>query len=105
MGIAVYIARVGIRESVNCSPFRPDIGFSPRAYRHKPGKSGTFSKVDVARRRRFSTDRKLAVVAETMQPGMSIGHVARRRGLQPGVPLEPRMSEGGREAARADDEC
>jgi hypothetical protein len=26
----------------------------------------------VARRRRFSTDMKLAVVAETMQPGMSI---------------------------------
>src|SRR5437762_6028686 len=35
--------------------------------------SDTFSKVEVitgvARRRRFSTDLKLAVVAETMQPG------------------------------------
>jgi len=41
--------------------------------------SDTFSKVEVitgvARRRRFSTDLKLAVVAETMQPGMSISYV------------------------------
>jgi transposase len=35
---------------------------------------------DVARRRRFSIDLKLAVVAETMQPGMSISYVARRHG-------------------------
>jgi hypothetical protein len=38
--------------------------------------SDTFSNIEVitgvARRRRFSTDLKLAVVAETMQPGMSI---------------------------------
>jgi hypothetical protein len=38
--------------------------------------SDSFSRVEVitgiARRRRFSTDQKLAVVAETMQPGMSI---------------------------------
>jgi transposase len=38
--------------------------------------SETFSKVEVitgvARRRRFPMDQKLAVVAETMQPGMSI---------------------------------
>jgi transposase len=44
--------------------------------------SETFSRVEVitgvARRRRFSTERKLAVVAETMQPGMSISYVARR---------------------------
>ena len=56
--------------------------------------SDTFSKVEVingvACRRRFSTDLKLAVVAETMQPGMSISYVARRHGLspRPGVPLE-----------------
>jgi hypothetical protein len=30
----------------------------------------------VAHRRRFSTDLKLAVVAETIQPGMSISYVA-----------------------------
>ena len=54
--------------------------------RHTP-MSDTFSKVEVitgvARRRRFSTDVKLAVVAETMQPGMSISYVARRHGLSP----------------------
>ena len=40
--------------------------------------SETFSKVEVitgvARRRRFPMDQKLAVVAETMQPGMSISY-------------------------------
>ena len=56
--------------------------------------SETFSKVEVitgvARRRRFTTEQKLAVVAETMQPGMSISYVARRHGLspEPGVPME-----------------
>ena len=38
--------------------------------------SDTFSRVEVitgvARRRRFTTEQKLAVVTETMQPGMSI---------------------------------
>ena len=49
--------------------------------------SDTFSRVEiitgVARRRRFTTEQKLAVVAETMQPGMSISYVARRHGLSP----------------------
>ena len=67
--------------------------------------SDTFSKVEVitgvARRRRFSTDLKLAAVAETMQPGMSISYVARRHGLTPelGIPLETldeRRRQGGR---------
>src|SRR5438874_3600335 len=72
--------------------------------------SDTFSKVEVitgvARRRRFSTDLKLAVIAETMQPGMSISYVARRHGLSPSLLFRWRllMSEGGREAVRADDE-
>src|SRR5947208_5955462 len=73
--------------------------------------SDTFSKVEVitgvARRRRFSTDLKLAVVAETMQPGMSISYVARRHGLSPSLVFfrwRRLMSEGGREAVRADDE-
>jgi transposase len=72
--------------------------------------SDPFSKVEVitgvARRRRFSTDVKLAVVAETMQPGMSISYVARRHGLSPSLVFRWRrlMSEGGREAVRADDE-
>ena len=66
--------------------------------------SDTFSKVEVitgvARRRRFSTDLKLAVVAETMQPGMSVSYVARRHGLSPSLVFRWRqlMSEGGKEA-------
>src|SRR5271154_1864506 len=72
--------------------------------------SDTFSKVEVltgvARRRRFSTDLKLAVVAETMQPGMSVSYVARRHGLSPSLVFRWRqlMNEGGKEAVRADDE-
>jgi transposase len=72
--------------------------------------SDEFSKVEVitgvARRRRFSTELKLAIVAETMQPGMSISYVARRHGLSPSLVFRWRrlMSDGGREAVRADDE-
>jgi transposase len=44
--------------------------------------SETFSKVEVitgvAGRRRFTTEQKLSVVSETLQPGMSISYVARR---------------------------
>jgi transposase len=51
--------------------------------------SDSFSRVEVitgiARRRRFSTKQKLAVVAETMQPGMSISYAARRHGLSPSL--------------------
>jgi transposase len=39
----------------------------------------------VARRRRLTAEQKLAVVAETMQPGMSISYVARRHGLSPSL--------------------
>src|ERR1700727_585885 len=72
--------------------------------------SETFSKVEVitgvARRRRFTTEQKLSVVAETMQPGMSISYVARRHGLSPSLVFRWRrlVSEGGRGAGRADDE-
>jgi transposase len=72
--------------------------------------SDTFSRVEVitgvARRRRFTTEQKLAVVAETMQPGMSISYVARRHGLSPSLVFRWRrlMADGGREALRADDE-
>lgn len=72
--------------------------------------SDPFSKVEVssgvARRRRFSTDLKLAVVAETMQPGMTISYVARRHGLSPSLVFRWRrlMSEGGKQAVRADEE-
>jgi hypothetical protein len=44
--------------------------------------SDTFSKIEliggVARRRRFTTKQKLAIVAESMQLGMSMSHVARQ---------------------------
>ena len=44
--------------------------------------SDTFSKIEVisgiARRRRFTTEQKLAIVAESMQPGMSMSYVARQ---------------------------
>jgi transposase len=72
--------------------------------------SDTFSKVEVisgvARRRRFSTELKLAVVAETMRPGMSVSYVARRHGLSPSLVFRWRQlrSEGGKEAVRADDD-
>ena len=68
--------------------------------------SNTFSKVEVitgvARRRRFSTELKLAVVAETMRPGMSVSYVAPRHGLspQPGIPLEA-IDERGRQGGGA----
>jgi transposase len=72
--------------------------------------SETFSRIEVisgvARRRRFTTEQKLAIVAESMQPGMSISYVARQHGLSPSLVFRWRrlMSEGGREAIRADDE-
>src|SRR5580700_10508162 len=71
--------------------------------------SDTFSRVEVitgvARRRRFPTELRLALVAETMQPGMSVSYVARRHGLSPSLLFRWRrlMSEGGKEAVRADD--
>ena len=72
--------------------------------------SEAFSKVEVitgvARRRRFTTEQKLAVVSESMQPGMSISYVARRHGLSPSLVFRWRqlMSEGGKEAVRVDDD-
>jgi len=72
--------------------------------------SETFSKVEVitgvARRRRFTAEQKLLVVNETLQPGMSISYVARRHGLSPSLVFRWRrlMSEGGKEAVRADED-
>jgi transposase-like protein len=71
--------------------------------------SNTCSQVEViggvARRRRFSTELELAVVAETMQPGMSVSYVARRHGLSRSLIFRWRrlMSEGGKAAVRADE--
>ena len=60
----------------------------------------------VARRRRFTTEQKLTVVNETLQPGMSISYVARRHGLSPSLVFRWRrlMSEGGKEAVRVDED-
>jgi transposase len=60
----------------------------------------------IQRRRKYSADQKLAVVQEAAQPGMTISYVARRHGIAPSLIFgwRRRMSEGGKEAIRADDE-
>src|SRR6185369_11428101 len=77
--------------------------------RHTP-MSEMFSKVEVitgvTRRRRFTSEQKVLVVNETLQPGTSISYVARRHGLSPSLVFRWRrlMSEGGKEAVRADED-
>jgi transposase len=69
----------------------------------------TFSPLEVitgvAHRRRFTTEQKLSVVAETMQPGMSTSYIARRHGLAPALLFRWRrlMTDGRREAVRVDE--
>ena len=48
----------------------------------------------------------MAFVQEATQPGMTISYVARRHGIAPSLIFgwRRRMSEGGKEAIRADDE-
>jgi transposase len=60
----------------------------------------------IQRRRRYSLDQKLAVLAEAAQPGMSISYVARRHGISPSLLFlwRRRMTEGGKEAVRVDDQ-
>lgn len=60
----------------------------------------------IQRRRRYSLDQKLAVLAEAAQPGMSISFIARKHGISPSLLFgwRRRMTEGGKEAVRADDE-
>jgi transposase len=60
----------------------------------------------IQRRRRYSLDEKLTVLAEAAQPGMSISYVARRHGISPSLLFgwRRRMTEGGKEAVRVDDE-
>lgn len=59
----------------------------------------------IQRRRRYSLDEKMAVLAEAAHPGMSISYVARRHGISPSLLFgwRRRMTEGGKEAVRADD--
>jgi len=60
----------------------------------------------IQRRRRYTAVQKMALVQEAMQPGMTISYVARRHGISPSLIFgwRRRMSEGGKEAIRADDE-
>ena len=60
----------------------------------------------IQRRRRYSAAQKMAVVQEAAQPGMTISYVARRHGISPSLIFSwrRRMSAGGKEAIRADDE-
>ena len=59
----------------------------------------------IQRRRRYTVDQKLAVLQEAIQPGMTISYVARRHGIAPSLVFgwRRRMTEGGKEAIRADD--
>lgn len=54
--------------------------------------SETFSKIEVisgvARRRRFTTEQKMAIIAETMQPGVTMSSVARRHGQSAQNPMD-----------------
>jgi transposase len=58
----------------------------------------------IQRRRRYTVDQKLAVLAEAAAPGMTISYVARRHGISPSLIFgwRRRMTEGGKEAVRAD---
>ena len=59
----------------------------------------------VQRRRRYSLDQKLSVLAEASQPGMSISFIARKHGISPSLLFgwRRRMTEGGKEAVRVDE--
>jgi transposase len=59
----------------------------------------------VQHRRRYSVDEKLRVLEEAAVPGMTISFVARRHGISPSLLFHwrRRMTEGGKEAVRADD--
>jgi len=58
------------------------------------------------RRRRYSAQEKVRLVEQTLQPGMTVSAVARLQGVSPSLLFQwrRRMSEGGHEAVRADEE-
>lgn len=60
----------------------------------------------IQKRRRFTTSQKIAMVEEAMQPGMSVSYVARKYDVSPSQLFNwrRRMSEGGKEAIKADDD-
>lgn len=92
--------------------FEPDIAVQIGG-RRKLSRTTMSSRVDrvkvfagIQRHRKYSADQKLAVVQKAARPGMTISYVARRRGIAPSLIFgwSRRMSEGGKEAIRADDE-
>ena len=58
------------------------------------------------RRRRYTAEEKVRLVEQTMQPGMTVSAVARLHGVAPSLLFQwrRRMTEGGQEAVRADEE-
>lgn len=58
------------------------------------------------RRRRHSVDDKLRILQEASKPGMSISTVARQYGISPSLLFiwRRRMTEGGKEAIRVDED-
>ena len=60
----------------------------------------------IHRRRRYAAEEKVRLVEQTMQPGMTVSAVARLYGVGPSLLFQwrRRMSEGGQEAVRADEE-
>ena len=60
----------------------------------------------IQRRRRYTAEEKVRLVEQTMQPGMTVSAVARLYGVVPSLLFQwmRRMSEGGQEAVRADEE-
>ena len=60
----------------------------------------------IQRRRRYTAKEKVRLVEQTMQPGMTASAVARLYGVAPSLLFQwrRRMSEGGQEAVRADEE-
>ena len=72
--------------------------------------SKTIDRVEIIsgthRRRRFTAEEKVRLVEQTLQPGMTVSAVARLHGVSPSLLFQwrHRMSEGGHEAVRADEE-
>jgi len=60
----------------------------------------------IQRRRRYTAEEKVRLVEQTMQPGMTVSAVARLYGVVPSLLFQwrRRMSEGGQEAVRADED-
>jgi transposase len=58
------------------------------------------------RRRRYTAEEKVRLVEQTMQPGMTVSAVARLHGVAQSLLFQwrRRMTEGGQEAVRADEE-